>query len=88
MGEQLDVGRDERRAKHRHRSVLTVGRIIVAGRDQFCLVRNVSTGTSWGYAPSPDSNGYDANVRAIRLKPSTTFSTGGAFQIRYRVRIR
>jgi uncharacterized repeat protein (TIGR01451 family) len=45
-------------------------------------------GTSWGYTPVPDADGYDANVRAIRVKPVTTFTTGGSFQIRFRVRIR
>lgn len=45
-------------------------------------------GTSWTYQPVPDANGFDANVRAIRIKPSTSFTTGGAFQIRYRVKIR
>ena len=47
-----------------------------------------SDGTSWSYVPTPDANGYDANIRAIRIKPTTTFSTGGSFQIRYRVMIR
>lgn len=45
-------------------------------------------GTSWSYTPTPDVNGYDARVRAIRIKPLTTFSTSGSFQIRYRVMIR
>jgi hypothetical protein len=45
-------------------------------------------GTSWTYTPVPDVNGYDANVRAIRVRPVTTFATGGSFQLRYRVKIR
>jgi uncharacterized repeat protein (TIGR01451 family) len=47
-----------------------------------------SDGTSWTYVPVPDANGYDGNVRAIRLKPATTFNTAGSFQLRYRVKIR
>ena len=47
-----------------------------------------SDGTSWTYVPVPDSNGYDANVRAIRVKPGTTFTTAGSFQLRYRVKIK
>ncbi|MET3825319.1 putative repeat protein (TIGR01451 family) [Sphingomonas sp. PvP055] len=46
-----------------------------------------SDGTSWSYVPSPDADGYDARVRAIRVKPVTTFATNGSFQIRYRVKI-
>jgi hypothetical protein len=45
-------------------------------------------GTSWTYTPVPDANGYDANVRAIRVRPITTFATSGSFQLRYRVKIR
>ena len=45
-------------------------------------------GTSWTYAPTPDADGYDTRVRAIRVKPVTTFTTNGSFQIRYRVKIR
>lgn len=45
-------------------------------------------GNSWSYTPVPDADGYDANVRGIRIKPGTTFSTSGSFQIRFRVRIR
>lgn len=47
-----------------------------------------SNGTSWSYVPVPDADGYDANVRAIRVSPVTTFTTGGSFQLRYRVKIR
>lgn len=47
-----------------------------------------SNGTSWSYVPVADADGYDANVRAIRLSPGTTFSTGGSFRLRYRVKIR
>ena len=47
-----------------------------------------SDGSSWNYTPVPDADGYDANVRAIRIKPGTTFSTSGSFQVRFRVKIR
>ena len=47
-----------------------------------------SDGASWSYVPVPDANGYDANVRGIRVKPLTTFATAGSFQLRYRVKIR
>lgn len=45
-------------------------------------------GTAWGYVPVPDANGYDARVRAIRIKPVTNFTAGGSFQVRYRVMIK
>lgn len=46
-------------------------------------------GTNWGYVPQPDADGYDANVRAIRISTgTTTFAAGTAFQFRYRVKIR
>lgn len=45
-------------------------------------------GTSWSYVPTPDANGYDARVRAIRIKPRSNFRVLGSFQIRYRVMIR
>jgi uncharacterized repeat protein (TIGR01451 family) len=45
-------------------------------------------GSSWTYTPIPDANGYDAAVRGIRVKPTTTFATSGSFQIRFRVKIR
>lgn len=45
-------------------------------------------GTGWGYVPVPDANGYDAKVRAIRVRPVTNFSAGGSFQLRYRVMIK
>lgn len=47
-----------------------------------------SDGSNWGYVPVPDANGYDARVRAIRIKPRSNFKVLGSFQIRYRVMIR
>lgn len=45
-------------------------------------------GTSWSYQPVPDSEGYDRNVRAMRITLSSTFATNTSFQLRYRVKIR
>jgi hypothetical protein len=45
-------------------------------------------GTSWSYTPVPDANGYDANVRAIRIKPVTNFKAGGSFTVRFRAKLR
>ncbi len=47
-----------------------------------------SNGTSWGYTPVPDADGYDPAVRAIRVKPTGTFKTSGSFTLRFRVKIR
>jgi uncharacterized repeat protein (TIGR01451 family) len=53
-----------------------------------------STGVSgpWAYTPSPDVNGFDAAVRAVRIAPAGVMSaaSGGnnpAFTIQFRVRI-
>lgn len=53
-----------------------------------CIDFSSDGGATWSYTPAPDANGYDANVRAIRVKPLTTFATSGSFQLRYRVKIR
>lgn len=45
-------------------------------------------GSTWAYTPVADADGYDANVRAIRIKPVTTFKTSGSFSLRFRVRLR
>jgi len=53
-----------------------------------------STGVSgpWGYPPSPDANGFDAAVRAVRISPAGVMSAAGggspAFTIQFRVRIK
>jgi uncharacterized repeat protein (TIGR01451 family) len=48
-------------------------------------------GTSYGYTPTPDGNGYDANVTNIRISPQGTFAAAGAgnpsFQISFRVKV-
>lgn len=45
-------------------------------------------GTTWSYQPVPDADGYDRNVRAMRITLSSTFVTATSFQLRYRVKIR
>ncbi len=51
-------------------------------------------GTSaFTYTPVPDGNGYDANVRAIRVRPSGTFAGASAastpsFELRFRTRVK
>jgi hypothetical protein len=51
-----------------------------------------TNGTDWSYVPTPDANGYDSKVRAIRVSPTGSFATSvlttGAFQLRYRVKIK
>jgi hypothetical protein len=47
-----------------------------------------SSGTGWTYQPVADADGYDHNVRAIRVKLTQNFATSTSFQLRYRVRIR
>jgi len=53
-----------------------------------------STGASgpWTYAPSPDADGFDAAVRAIKISPAGVMSAVGggspSFTIQFRVRIK
>ena len=48
-------------------------------------------GGPWGYPPSPDANGFDPAVRAIKIQPGGTMNAAGAgnptFTITFRVRI-
>lgn len=75
-------------------SVLGTG--LLAGGVTYAFVSLGSTtdsiefwdGTSWSYQPVPESDGYDRNVRAMRITLGSTFTTLGSFQLRYRVRIR
>ncbi|HEU4779978.1 MAG TPA: hypothetical protein VFS58_08865, partial [Steroidobacteraceae bacterium] len=52
-----------------------------------------STGVSgpWTYAPAPDANGFDPQVRAVRISPAGVMSAAGSgnpsFTIQFRVRI-
>jgi hypothetical protein len=49
-------------------------------------------GTSYAYAPVPDSNGFDANVTNLRVNPKGVFASAGGgnpyFALRYRVRVK
>ena len=45
-------------------------------------------GTTWSYTPVPDAQGYDANVRAIRVKLTGTQAASSAFRLRFRVRLK
>lgn len=45
-------------------------------------------GTTWAYQPQPDADGYDPNVRAIRITTTGQFVTTSSFQLRFRVKIR
>lgn len=44
-------------------------------------------GTSWGYAPIADAEGYDAKVRAIRVRLAGSQSPASAFRLKFRVRL-
>lgn len=45
-------------------------------------------GVSWTYTPAPDGQGYDARVRAIRVKLTGTQTASSAFRLRFRVRVK
>lgn len=45
-------------------------------------------GASWSYAPTPDANGYDVRVRAIRVTLTGTHVAGGSYRLRFRTRIK
>lgn len=47
-----------------------------------------SDGLSWSYIPVPDASGYDAKVRAIRIKLTGNHVAGTQFRLRFRTRIR
>jgi uncharacterized repeat protein (TIGR01451 family) len=54
---------------------------------------SVGVAGPWDYAPSPDADGFDAAVRAIRITPAGVMSAASgasnpAFTIQFRVRIR
>ncbi|MEO8064242.1 MAG: DUF11 domain-containing protein [Pseudomonadota bacterium] len=52
---------------------------------------NVGASGPWTYAPVPDVNGFDANVKAVRVSPGGIMSAAGtgnpSFTIQFRVRI-
>jgi hypothetical protein len=45
----------------------------------------------WGYTPSPDANGFDSQVRAVKIAPTGTMNGAGSgnpsFTLQLRVRI-
>ena len=45
-------------------------------------------GTTWTYTPVADAQGYDANVRGIRVKLTGTQVAGSSFRLRFRVRVK
>ncbi len=47
-----------------------------------------NNGVSYTYIPTPDANGFDANVTDIRVNPSGTQDAGSAFNLRFRVQVR
>ena len=48
-----------------------------------------SDGTSWTYTPVDQGDGYDGNVRGIRVTlTGTKFLTTGSFRLRYRVMLK
>jgi len=52
---------------------------------------NVGAAGPWTYVPSPDADGFDAAVRALRVAPGGTMNAVGggnpAFTIQFRVRV-
>jgi len=52
---------------------------------------STGVGGPWAYTPAPDPNGFDAQVRAVRISPAGVMSAAGAgipsFTIQFRVRI-
>ena len=46
----------------------------------------------YDYTPSPDGDGYDANITSVRIETSGTFAYGGSpaagFNLKYRVRVK
>ncbi|MGI4731801.1 MAG: hypothetical protein ACRYFW_08650 [Janthinobacterium lividum] len=47
-----------------------------------------SDGTSWSYTPSPDADGFDGRVRAIRVTLSGNQVASSGFRLQYRTRLR
>lgn len=69
MGYQSNARLAEQRSTDRHRSVLTAGKIVVDGRDHFCLVRNVSTGGLMIEMPTPPAPGQRVQIETAGLDP-------------------
>lgn len=45
-------------------------------------------GVTWSYTPVADAQGYDANVRAVRVKLTGTQAFSSSFRLRFRVRLK
>ena len=45
-------------------------------------------GVTWTYVPVPDAQGFDARVRAVRVRLSGAQAAGGGFRLRYRVAVK
>lgn len=45
-------------------------------------------GVTWAYTPVADAQGYDANVRGVRVKLTGTQAALSAFRLRFRVRLK
>ena len=45
-------------------------------------------GTNWSYTPVADAGGYDAKVRAVRVKLTGAQAASSAFRLRFRVKLK
>lgn len=45
-------------------------------------------GVTWSYTPVADAQGYDANVRAVRVKLTGAQAASSSFRLRFRVRLK
>ena len=69
MIDQATARQGERRGTERTRSVLTAGKVVVDGRDFFCLVRNVSAGGLMIEMPTPPAPGRRIQIETAGLNP-------------------
>ena len=45
-------------------------------------------GAPYDYTPVPDANGYDANVKGVRVAPAGAMNgAGGSFTLQFRVKV-
>ncbi len=59
---------------------------LASGADSLAFSNN--NGASYAYVPTPDADGFDANVTDVRINPTGTQTAGSAFNLRFRVRVR
>ncbi|MGH6633946.1 MAG: spore coat protein U domain-containing protein, partial [Sphingopyxis sp.] len=45
-------------------------------------------GASWTYAPVADTNGVDANITHVRVRPKRAMAAGSSFTINLRARVK